>query len=174
MAIFDCDDPERRATHARGIGVRVITEVTHDAYTGVQLHPRDCRAAMIEFNRADGGDRDPQHYAPAGPNWLPARRTDVTRAIEAVEIASPAPQALAAHWAAILEHPLDRDGTTLRFAEATLRFVPSPDGTERMSALAVTVADPAATLSRADASGLARTGRGFIAAGVEWVPRGVE
>ena len=43
-------------------------------YTGVQLHPRDCRAAMIEFNRTDGGRLKIQSfYAPAGPDWLPAR-----------------------------------------------------------------------------------------------------
>ena len=31
-----------------------MTDVTHDTYTGVQLHPRDCRAA-IELGRSSVG-----------------------------------------------------------------------------------------------------------------------
>ena len=169
MAIFDCADPARRADHARSCGVRIVTQVTHDAYTGVQLHPRDCRAAMIEFNRTDGGDRDPTHYAPAGPDWQGARRSDVTRRIAAVEIVSPDPRGLAAHWSAIIEQPCDDDGTTLAFPEAALRFVHSADAGERLAAIVLAVADPDAMRKRADAMGLPRTPRGFLAAGVEWV-----
>ena len=169
MAIFDCADPARRADHARSCGVRVVTQVTHDAYTGVQLHPRDCRAAMIEFNRTDGGDRDPARYAPAGPDWQSARRGDVTRRIAAVELVSPDPRGLAAHWGAIIEQPCDDDGTTLSFPEAALRFVRGVDDGERLAAIELAVADPDAMRARADAMGLSRTPRGFMAVGVEWV-----
>ena len=96
MVIFDCSDPERRAAHAHDIGVRVVTQHTHDAYTGVQLHPRDCRAAMIEFNRTDGGDLNPDLYAPAGTDWLSARDANRGAAVRAIELSSPEPTSLGA------------------------------------------------------------------------------
>ncbi len=53
MAIFCCDDPDERGRHAKEMGVRVANVIDHAPYHGVQLHPRDCRAAFIEFNHTD-------------------------------------------------------------------------------------------------------------------------
>lgn len=168
MVIFDCSDTARRAAHARAIGVRVIADHTHGAYTGVQLHPRDCRAAMIEFNHTKGGDADPALYAPAGPgcDWQSARRTDRTRAIRRIELSSSDPAGLGAHWATIIERPV-KDGD-MAFAEASLRFVQGDE--ESLAALEIAVSDAKAMLSRADAAKLPPTARGFIASGVEWIP----
>ena len=69
MAIFCCDDPDERARHAREIGVRVANVIDHAPYHGVQLHPRDCRAAFIEFNHTEGSDDILGPYPPAGPDW---------------------------------------------------------------------------------------------------------
>lgn len=168
MVIFDCSDPARRAAHVRAIGVRVVADHTHGAYTGVQLHPRDCRAAMIEFNHTQGGDADPALYAPAGPgsDWQSARRTDRTRAIRRVELTSPDPAGLGAHWETIIERALD--GNEMKFAEASLKFVQGDE--DSLAALEIAVSDRAAMLARADAANLPRTARGFIASGIEWVP----
>ncbi len=169
MVIFDCSDPGRRASHAKAMGVRVVTEITHDAYTGVQLHPRDCRAAMIEFNRTQGGDSDPDLYAPAGPHWLAAR--DASRGIElrAVELSSPDPAGLAAHWSAIIEAPPKNDvSLEIPLPESTLRFVPSDDGGERLETLTIGVPDRDAVLAQARNAGLQMMPRGFHAVGVEW------
>jgi hypothetical protein len=46
MAIFCCDDPDRRGNHANAIGVRTANVIDHAPCHGVQLHPRDCRAAL--------------------------------------------------------------------------------------------------------------------------------
>ena len=69
MAIFCCDDPAARGKHANGIGVRTANVITHAPYHGVQLHPRDCRAAFIEFNHTEGSDDVLGPYPPAGPDW---------------------------------------------------------------------------------------------------------
>ncbi|MGY3198694.1 hypothetical protein ACVIWU_008060 [Bradyrhizobium sp. USDA 4509] len=50
MAIFVCEDPDARGAKANAMGVRTANVITHAPYHGVQLHPRDCRAAFIEFN----------------------------------------------------------------------------------------------------------------------------
>ena len=102
MAIFCCDDPDARGKHANGIGVRTANVITHAPYHGVQLHPRDCRAAFIEFNHTDGSDDVLGPYPPAGPDWQKAIRKDVTLALTEVEMQSPDPQGLAEHWGKIL------------------------------------------------------------------------
>jgi hypothetical protein len=69
MAIFCCDDPDARGRHAATLGVRTANVIDHPPYHGVQLHPRDCRAAFIEFNHTDGSDDILGPYPPAGlPN----------------------------------------------------------------------------------------------------------
>ena len=102
MAIFCCDDPDARGTHANAIGVRTANVITHPPYHGVQLHPRDCRAAFIEFNHTEGSDDVLGPYPPAGPDWQQAIRKDVTLALMEVEMQSPDPQGLAEHWGKIL------------------------------------------------------------------------
>jgi hypothetical protein len=117
MVILDCDDPERRQAHAASLGVRTANLIKHGDYLGVQLHPKDTGAAMIEFNRTVGGEDPMGPYAPAGPNWQRAIRGGVLRA---VEIESPDPDALAARWGNLLERPVKSaaialDGGEIRF-----------------------------------------------------------
>ena len=169
MVIFDCSDPHRRAIHARDIGIRVVTEITHDNYTGVQLHPRDCRAAMIEFNRTEGGDHDPDLYAPAGPDWRRAQSAGKV-AIRAIELSSCDPDGLARHWARIIEtRPVDARRNEISFLEAVLRFVDGQGTEERVDGIVVAMADTPDVLARAERAGLERTARGFRAVGVEWI-----
>jgi Glyoxalase-like domain len=106
MVIMDCDDPARRQAHAQSLGVRIANVIRHDGYFGVQLHPKDTGAAILEFNSTVGG-RDPMGaYAPAGLNWQRAIRDDVTRRLVAVEIECPDPGLLASRWSEILERPV--------------------------------------------------------------------
>ena len=107
MIILDCDDPERRQAHAASLGVRTANLIKHGDYLGVQLHPKDTGAAMIEFNRTTGGEDPMGPYAPAGPDWQRAIRTDVTRSLLSVEIECPDPNDLARRWSEILERPVD-------------------------------------------------------------------
>src|ERR1700745_3053005 len=121
MAIFDCDDPDARGRHAQNIGVRNANVIDHPPYRGVQLHPRDCRAAFIEFNHTDGSDDVLGPYPPAGPDWQKAIRKDTTLALTEVEMQSPEPEALAAHWGKIVGVPAD--GVTVKLPNSTFRFV---------------------------------------------------
>ena len=76
----------------RAIGVRIANVIGHAPYHGVQLHPRDCRAAFIEFNHTDGSDDILGPYPPAGPDWQKSIAKDVTQALTGVEMQSPDPQ----------------------------------------------------------------------------------
>ena len=126
MAIFSCDDPDERGRHAEKMGVRIANVIDHAPYRGVQLHPRDCRAAFIEFNHTAGSDNILGAYPPAGPDWQKSIRKDVTQALIGVEMQSPDPQGLAEHWGKIIGIPVSKYQSgkpELALPNATFRFV---------------------------------------------------
>ena len=162
MAIFCCDDPDAYGQRANAMGVRTANVITHAPYHGVQLHPRDCRAAFIEFNHTEGSDDILGPYPPAGPDWQKFIRKDVTQGLTAVEMQSPDPQGLAAHWGKIIGVAVD--GSELKLTNATFRFVKG--ASEIMSALEFRVTDAAHVLHVARSKGLAVAGNEFLLGGV--------
>jgi hypothetical protein len=119
MVILDCDDPEHRQKHVESLGIRVANLIRHGSYLGVQLHPKDTGAAMIEFNRTEGGADPMGPYAPAGPDWQRAIRGGAMRA---VELECPDPDALALRWGQILERPVQ--SRTIALDAGEIRFLP--------------------------------------------------
>ena len=167
MAIFGCDDPDRRAAHAKAIGVRVANVIDHPPYHGVQLHPRDCRAAFIEFNHTAGSDDILGPYPPAGPDWQRSIRKDVTQALIGVEMRSPEPLALAGHWGRIIEIPVTQNPggePELRLENCSFRFVAG--ASEIMSGLTFGVSDISGVREAARARGYAVSGDSFLLGGV--------
>ena len=167
MAIFCCDDPDERGRNADALGVRTANAIDHAPYRGVQLHPRDCRAAFIEFNHTDGSDDVLGPYPPAGPDWQKFIRKDVTQALTGVEMQSPEPEGLAEHWGKIIgiaPEALGNGEAELKLPNASFRFVKG--GSEIMSALEFRVADVASVLHVARERGLAVAGNEFLLGGV--------
>lgn len=162
MAIFCCNDPDERGRNANALGVRTANVIDQAPYHGVQLHPRDCRAAFIEFNHTEGSDDILGAYPPAGPDWQKYIRKDVTQALTGVEMQSPDPQGLAAHWGGIIG--VAAGGAELRLPNAVFRFVKGPS--EIMSALEFRVVDAAHVLHVARSKGLAVAGNEFLLGGV--------
>jgi hypothetical protein len=166
MAIFCCDDPDARGRLANEMGVRTANVITHAPYRGVQLHPRDCRAAFIEFNHTAGSDDVLGPYPPAGPDWQRCIRKDVTQALTGVEMRSPDPQGLAAHWGRIIGVAVSGSGAEaeLKLPNCDFRFVRGD--TEIMSGLDFRVGDVAAVREAAKARGYEVSGNEFLLAGV--------
>jgi|TARA_R100001143_G_scaffold1063_1_gene3073 hypothetical protein len=170
MAIFDCPDPDGLGAHAEKLGVPVVNRMRVDHYLGVQLHPKGCRAAMIEFNRTDGGEALEGPYWPAGPDWQAAPETDPLCRLTTVTLDSPVPGDLAAHWGRLLGIPdsasntLEAGGVTLKFEQA--RFEEARR--ETLSTLGLHTADRDAILERAEAHGLTVEQNSFHLAGVRW------
>jgi hypothetical protein len=165
MAIFCCNDPDERGRSANAMGVRTVNVIDHAPYHGVQLHPRDCRAAIIEFNHTAGSDGILGPYPPAGPDWQKFICKDVTQALTAVEMQSPDPQGLAEHWGKLIGIEVSGEAE-LKLPNATFRFVKG--ATEIMSALEFRVADVASVLHAARAKGLAVAGNEFLLGGVRF------
>jgi hypothetical protein len=167
MAIFCCDDPDERGEHAKAMGVRVANVIDHALYHGVQLHPRDCRAAFIEFNHTDGSDDILGPYPPGGPDWPKSIAKDVTQALIGVEMESPEPRALAEHWGKIIGIPVSENQAEepeLKLPNCDFRFVKGPS--DIMSGLTFRVGDIAAVRDAAKAKGYAVSGDSFLLGGV--------
>ena len=167
MAIFCCDDPDARGRHANAIGVRTANVIDHAPYHGVQLHPRDCRAAFIELNHTAGSDDRLGSYPPAGPDWQKSIRTDVTQALTEVEMQSPDPEGLAEHWSRILGLSAREVGdgeAELVLSNACFRFARGE--TEIMSGLTFRVADVATVCDAARRKGYAVADNSFLLGGV--------
>jgi hypothetical protein len=169
MAIFSCDDPDERGRSAQALGVRIANVIDHAPYHGVQLHPRDCRAAFIEFNHTHGSDDILGAYPPAGPDWQRSIRKDLTGALIAVEMQSPDPDELARHWSRIIGiscGPLADGGTGIALPNCTLRF--AEGGSDAMIGLTFRVTDVAAVRKSANTKGYAVTDDAFRIAGVDF------
>ena len=167
MAIFCCDDPDARAKQANAIGVRTANVITHAPYRGVQLHPRDCRAAFIEFNHTEGSDDVLGPYPPAGPDWQKSIRKDVTQALLGVEMESPEPEKLAEHWGKIIGIPVSMGkggDPELALPNASFRFMKG--AADIMSGLTFRVTDIAKVRDAAKAKGHAVSGDSFALGGV--------
>jgi hypothetical protein len=167
MAIFCCDDPDKRARHARGIGVRTANVIDHAPYHGVQLHPRDCRAAFIEFNHTAGSDDILGPYSPAGPEWTKSIATDVTQALIGVEMESPEPRALAEHWGSIIGIAVSQGisgDPELVLPNCSFRFVKG--ASDSMSGLTFRVSDVEAVRDAAKKKGRPVSGDSFLLGGV--------
>lgn len=179
MAIFDTDDPERRRDRVRALGLRIAHEMDYPAFQGIQVHPADCRAAMLEFDRSLGNESLDGAYWPAGAHWHDAQRLDLVGGLPSIDVQSAAPEDLAAHWARIIDVPVGRNAQSeprLRFDLGSVRFVRAPAGApERLDAVHIDVGDTERVCANARAAGCTFEGdadaRGFVLAGVRFVPR---
>lgn len=168
MAIFSCANPRERQRNAEAIGVRTAHVIDHPPYLGVQLHPRDCRAAFIEFNHTEGSDNIRGPYPPAGPDWHQAIRDDVTLALTEVVMTSPDPQDLADHWSRIIGIPAVTAKTEPEIALPNCKIRFGEGDSEIMSALTFRGRDPAIVLDAAKARGCAVNGSSFFLGGVDF------
>src|SRR6201991_5193381 len=166
MVIFCCDDPDAWAARANAMGVRTANAIAHAPYRGMQLHPRDCRAAFIEFNHTDGSDDVLGVYPPAGPDWQKHIRKETTQAIAGVVMESPDPAGLAEHWGKIIGVGISKgaDGVpVLQLPNASFRFVKG--AADIMSGLDFRVSDVAKVCEAAKAKGYEVDGNVFFLGG---------
>jgi hypothetical protein len=168
MAIFSCDDPTRYRRHAESIGVRTAHVIDRPTFFGIQLHPRDCRAAFLDFNHMIGtADESTGAYAPAGPDWHKAIRTDRTQALTGIELESPDPAGLAKHWANIIQVPVKQgDVPAFSVGDAAFRFVRGKR--EVLGGLDFKVADTKTVLDAARANGYDVKDNSFHIGGVNF------
>ena len=174
MAIFDCNDPLERRARAEAMGVRIAHTLDYPDFFGSQFHPVDCRATMLEFDHSTGAEDLDGFYGPAGKHWRDQQRLDLVSAMPAIEVRSPDPADLAAHWGRIMaiEPQAQGDGGwTLPFDLGMARIVAAPAGSpERLTSIDVAVPDPDKVLAAAQRHGCRLQDDGFFLEGVTLRP----
>jgi hypothetical protein len=171
MLIFDCDDPRQRALRAAGLGVRLAHHIDYATFQGYQLHPKDCRAAFIEFDNTVGGEDALGPYWPAGRHWQQHVRTGVTTHLAGAEVLSHDAAGLAAHWSQILDVPAQTHagGQAIAVAGQTITIRNAPDARrEWLDAIVLRVHGAAGIIARARQMGLATCDDAFALCGV-WI-----
>jgi hypothetical protein len=171
MLIFDCNDPKAHAERAKALGVRLANYIDREHYQGYQLHPKDCRATFLEFNHTPGGADPRGAYWPAGVSWQQHIRRDVTRQLEGVDVVSPDPGGLAAHWSAIMGMPATAQGGRhiFKIAQQTITIVGVSGATrERLDTMSLIVRGAVGILARARQMGLETCKDAFVLCGM-WI-----
>lgn len=167
MVILQTEGLAAQRRRIEGLGVRVVWEATLPDIATIHLHPRDVGGALLSLDEAEPWES----WRWAGPAWREHVRTELARGLTGVELASAEPEALAAHWGAVLGReaaPLGAGRREIALDEGgALRFVPAADGAgEGIAAVEVACAATAQVLERARARGLPTRPDGFAAGGV--------
>lgn len=164
MTVFNCHDPRRRRLHVLAMGLRIASEIEVDGFFGLQLHPSDGRATMIELDRTRGEiDLRGPYFAAGGTSWTKTMRTDITKGISAVVLDSPTPRDLGEHWGRILEKPFDTQSEEFHIDVDMCRIHLREGPTEVLSTVVVEVVDVAAVLQRAAERGFVVHGQQVLA-----------
>lgn len=160
MIITQADSAEEQKScrsRAEKMGIRVAWEAEHKTGKFMQLHPADTGGAFLEIDWDENNDHQ-GNWAPAGgTGWKAFVRTDVVSSIEAAELQSPDPAALAQKWSAIADIPLGRDAAgqpEMQLNNALIRFVEATDGRgEGLGGIDIKATDPERLLKAADERG---------------------
>ncbi len=181
MVILQCADGLAARTHICGQGVRDIWRNDTNGIAATHFHPRDFGGAIVSIDSMGDstGDstgqedwRSPRAYWRwAGTGWLKRQNAQGTGALRELVIAAAEPEALAAHWAKLLQLPAAaKDGNHVIALEgAELVFTagggaPAPVGL----ALAAGPSGAEGFLARARALDLPVEADGVRFCGINW------
>jgi len=140
MVLVQTDDLDEARARIERSGTRIVYTAQGEAICGLHLHPRDIGGAIVSIDQAEPAE----DWEWAGPQWRAHVRTGTVTTTAAVEIQAEDPSAMAARWAEVIGGTLDAGGTTLRFDQGAVRFVPVTDSRgEGVSGLDVVATDPA-------------------------------
>lgn len=172
IVILDNDDIATRRQHLQGLGARLITDLSHDGFHTLQVHPRDAGACMLEFDHTDGGEAWDGPYAPAGPHWQQQLRLGRITGIAGVVLRGADPVALANRWAALIGVAAAADGPgrqQIRLPGGFIAFeAAAPGEADSLAEIVLQAVDPAAVLRQATALGLPVAAGRLVLAGVQF------
>jgi catechol 2,3-dioxygenase-like lactoylglutathione lyase family enzyme len=153
MVMIQSSDLDADRRRVADLGVRVAWQIDLHDIRGTHLHPADVGGAILSLDQPEPAPS----WRWGGPKWKEAVRTDVTRAVTGVELASDDPERLAAQWARVLGRGAERaagDLWVIALDQGGLSFAhgdrPGPD---RIQAYEI-AADGARVLAAAEARGV--------------------
>jgi len=133
MVICQCDSHETqlaRKARAAAMNIRVAWEHESKSFHGMQLHPADTGGAFFEIDWDAKGEPEGNWEPAGGSQWPGARRTEVVKQYQTVELQTADPRGLAERWSSIAELPLRQDSRgrfEMPLDNASVRFVEAAD-----------------------------------------------
>ena len=170
IVILDNDLIDPRRQHLQALGARLVTDLSHDGFHTLQVHPRDAGACMLEFDHTDGGEALDGPYAPAGPQWQQQLRLDRVSGIAGVVLRAADAPAMAARWAALIgvEACVDAQGRLqLLLPGGFIAFeAAAPEQADGLTDIVLQIVDLPAVLQAATALGLPVVDDSLVLAGM--------
>jgi catechol 2,3-dioxygenase-like lactoylglutathione lyase family enzyme len=155
MVILQCDDLtalDAEVARAQSSGAAVVWQGEHQGARTVHFHPRDL-GAILSFDAMPAWDE----WVWGGPDWRSHVRTQTASAITGVELESPDPERLAAHWGEVLGMAPAHDAAGLPVISlprgGRIVFMPG-EGGEGVAGVELTLRDRARFEERARARGV--------------------
>jgi len=160
MVICQCDSHETqlaRKARAAAVNIRVAWEHESKSFHGMQLHPADTGGAFFEIDWDAKGEPEGNWEPAGGSQWPGARRTEVVKQYQTVELQTADPRGLAERWSSIAELPLRQDSRgrfEMPLDNASVRFVEAADGRgDGLGGIDIVVNDRQRLLSAAERRG---------------------
>ncbi len=156
MLIFEAPDALVHRERLVGQGLRSIAEWTKPHYTFTHFHPKDFDGVLVSVDTAGDGSSWRDRFGdwpPAGPWWKNCLAPDDIKGIVGATVQSRDPVAAATRWSDLLQ--TERDGASLKFHGATVRFVEPVDADgSGVVGIDIAVTDPTAIIARARSNGI--------------------
>lgn len=173
MAICDCEDLVAARQRVADADVRVIFEAQEERGGGIQLHPRDVGAAILELDHHAGEADLFGAYAWVGEDWQDYVKTDRIGDLLGIDLVSPDPQSLAKRWGRLLGvDPVDNgdgSGTEIPLNIGPMQFSTVADGElERIARIRYSAPRKDAILEAAREKGLSADHDEFHFLGVDF------
>lgn len=119
MVIVQVDDIDVARARAEKFGVRTVWQIDLPEAHASHLHPKDTGGTLLSIDWMDPSDS----WQWGGPDW---KKHAAPGRVEAVEIGSSDPAALASRWSDVLGRPA-RD-QVIDLDQGSIRFVSGRDG----------------------------------------------
>ena len=159
MVIVQTDGPDLALVQERErmerLGVQIVFDHALPSIATIHLHPRDVGSAILSLDCA----HPPESWHWAGPAWESRGRTGLARGIVGAALQSTNPQATAARWAQVLNHPAcpQAEGVhRIKIApDSVLRFIPDHDGRgDGLAEIDIATSAPRKVMAKAQTLGL--------------------
>lgn len=169
MLIFQTDDHARYRARVGDLGIRVVTDATHNGYTCMQLHPADTGATFLEIDANDPVD----DWIPAGPDWRANVDDTLVTGFTQADVGCSDPESVSARWGSITELPVTIGRNCgmhkVRPDGFCVRFTPAGPRGEGLDAVDIAVRDESEVLRRVRERGLRHDDESVHIGGVRFV-----
>ena len=169
MLIFQTDEQDRYRSRVRELGIRIVTDVSYDGYSCMQLHPADTGATFLEIDENVPLDE----WTPAGSDWRRNVDTSLVTGFTQADVGCIDPDSTSARWGAITDLPVTIGRNCgmhkVRPDGFCVRFTPAGPRGEGLDAIVINVTDARAVLARAHERGVSHDDESVTIGGVRFM-----